>query len=387
MKLSTERILTTHTGSLPRPESLLAWLASMDQRAIEANAEFDAEARRAVADIVRRQVETGIDVVNDGEMGKVGYSTYVTDRLTGFEGESRPRPPHLEFTRFPEFYGTGGAGLTGRIASASAKTPACTGPIAWRGDDQVRRDLDRFREALAGTEPAEAFLTAASPGVVWYFLENQYYPSHEAYIEALAAALKHEYDAIHQAGFVLQVDCPDLAGGWNRPRFARADYDDFRKLVALHVEALNAALADIPPDRLRLHVCWGNYEGPHVRDVPIREILGEILRARPAAISFEGANPRHEWEWQVFEDVKLPAGKAIIPGVLDSTTNFVEHPELIAQRIVRYAQLVGRENVIAGTDCGFSTFAGPTKVHPTITWVKLGAMVEGARLASRQLWG
>jgi 5-methyltetrahydropteroyltriglutamate--homocysteine methyltransferase len=231
-------------------------------------------------------------------------------------------------------------------------------------------------------------MTAASPGVVWLFLANEYYPSHEAYVFAVADALRHEYEAIVQAGFVLQLDCPDLAVGWNGSRFADATFDDFRTLVELHVAALNHAIANIPADRVRLHLCWGNIEAPHVRDIPLAQILDVVLGANVGAISFEGANPRHAHEWKLFEELTLPADTIIIPGVLDSTTNFVEHPELVAERIVRYANLVGRENVIAGSDCGFSTFArsAPT-VHPTVTWAKLQAMAEGARIASAQLWG
>ena len=378
MKRSTQRILTTHTGSLPRPAGLLAKLGTLDQRSIPDEAAFHAEVRQAVWDLVRKQADIGIDVINDGEMSKVAYSTYVTDRLTGFEGESRPRPPHIEYETYPEYYGRPG----GVLSSTAAKTPACTGPITWQGTEQVQRDIEHLKAALQGVTIEDAFMTAASPGVVWYFLENQYYPTHEAYIQALAEALKEEYDAIHRAGFLVQVDCPDLAGGWNRPQFRDAGLDAFRKLIELHVEALNYALADIPPDRLRMHVCWGNYEGPHTRDVPIGQIIDLLLKARPAALSFEAANPRHAHEWKIFQEVKLPEGKVLMPGVLDSTTNFVEHPELVAERIIRYARLVGRENVIAGTDCGFSTFAGPTKVHPTIAWVKFQALVEGARLAS-----
>lgn len=383
MKRSTERILTTHTGSLPRPPSLLARLESLDQRTIATDAAFEAEVEQAVHAIVRRQLEMGVDVVNDGEQGKVGYATYVTDRLTGFEGESRRRPPHIEFEQYREYYRRSGERS---IPATDVKTPACTGPITWRGTEQIQRDLDRFTRALQGVAPADTFLTAASPGVVWYFLENLYYPSHEAYIQALAEAMKEEYNAIDRAGFNVQVDCPDLGGGWNRPQFADKSVADFRKLVALHVEALNHALAEIPPDRLRMHICWGNFEGPHTRDIPLGEIIDILLTARPAAISFEGANPRHEHEWKIFQDVKLPEGKVLIPGVLDSTTNFVEHPELVAERIVKYARLVGRENVIAGTDCGFATFANQYNVHPTITWVKFQAMAEGARLASQELW-
>ena len=244
----------------------------------------------------------------------------------------------------------------------------------------MARDLTNLADALRGVPVAEAFLTAASPGVIALFLENQYYPTHEAYLSALAEAMKEEYDAIVGAGFLLQLDCPDL--GVNRVR--GEDWrEDYR---ALHIQALNQAVRDIPPDRLRLHLCWGNYEGPHHRDIPLRTILPDVLEARPVALSFEGANPRHEHEWKVFEEVRLPEGKAIIPGVLDSTTNFIEHPELIAQRIERYASVVGRERVIAGTDCGFATFSGALTVDPDITWAKLAAMVEGAQIASGRLW-
>jgi 5-methyltetrahydropteroyltriglutamate--homocysteine methyltransferase len=251
----------------------------------------------------------------------------------------------------------------------------------------VQQDIENLTAALQGIAAADAFLTAASPGVVWFSMENEYYPSREAYVFAVADAMKDEYRAIYEAGFVLQVDCPDLAMGWNHPTFASATIDDFRRVVEMHVEALNYALGGIPSDRVRLHLCWGNYEGPHVRDIPLVRIWDLVLKARADAFSFEGANPRHGHEWKLFQEVKLPEGKILIPGVLDSTTNFVEHPELVAERIVRYAGLVGRENVIAGTDCGFSTFArSALTVHPTVTWAKFQALTEGARLASEQLY-
>jgi 5-methyltetrahydropteroyltriglutamate--homocysteine methyltransferase len=267
------------------------------------------------------------------------------------------------------------------------RRPVCVGPIAWRGDAQVQQDVANFQAALDGVTVADAFMTAASPGVVWQFLENEHYPTHEAYVFAVADAMRHEYNAIHKAGFVLQLDCPELAMGWNRYTFADATIDDFRKVAELHVAALNHAISDIPADRVRLHLCWGNYEGPHIRDIPLARIIDIVLTANVGAISFEAANPRHAHEWRVFEGLKLPADMIVIPGVLDSTTNFVEHPELVADRIMRYAQLVGRENVIAGSDCGFSTFArSALTVHPTVTWAKFQAMAEGARLASERLW-
>lgn len=378
MKRSTERILTTHTGSLPRPDDLVPLLYAQATGEAVDTAQLAARVRDAVADIVRRQMEVGLDVINDGEMGKVGYSTYVATRLTGFEGEGAALAGGPSDIRdFPSF--------AQRRQRPRFSTPACTGPITYRDLDAVRADLDSLAAAVKDVAPAEVFVSAASPGVISLFLENRYYPSHEAYLMALADAMKAEYDAIHQAGFVLQLDCPDLAMG-RHIQFADATLAEFRRNVHLHVEALNHALADIPPDRLRMHLCWGNYEGPHHHDVPLREIIEIVLTARPSAISFEAANPRHEHEWRVFEDVTLPEEKMLIPGILDSTTNYIEHPELVAQRIVRFATLVGRERVIAGTDCGFATFAGSSAVDPAITWAKLQALSEGAALASRQLW-
>jgi 5-methyltetrahydropteroyltriglutamate--homocysteine methyltransferase len=267
----------------------------------------------------------------------------------------------------------------------SLKRPACTAPITYKNLDAVNQDIADLKAAIAESKPAEAFLTAASPGVISIFLGNHHYKTHEAYLTALADAMKTEYNAIHQAGLILQVDCPDFAMG-RHIQFPDATVDEFRHNLAIHVEALNHALAGIPEDRVRIHLCWGNYEGPHHRDIPIRDIIDIVFRAHAAGISYEGANPRHEHEWAVFKDVKLPAGKVLIPGVIDSTNNYIEHPELIAQRITNLARVVGRENVIAGSDCGFATVAGYTPVDPKITWAKLTAMSEGAKLASQQLW-
>jgi len=381
MKHSTDRILTTHTGSLPRPDDLVGMLEGRDQREARADSGFQARIGGAVKEIVQKQIDAGVTVVNDGEMSKVGYSTYVTDRVTGFSEQSRDFPLQVEVSNFPEYYQarpTGGSGV---------KRAVCVGPIEWRGDEQVQQDIANLKAAVDGADVAEAFMTAASPGVVWQFLQNDYYPTHEAYVFAVADAMRSEYEAIHKAGFVLQLDCPELAMGWNRYNFADSSIDDFRKVADLHVSALNHAIANIPADRVRLHLCWGNYEGPHIRDIPLARIVDVVLKANVGAVSFEASNPRHAHEWKVFEDVKLPEGKILIPGVLDSTTNFVEHPELVAERIVRYANLVGRENVIAGTDCGFSTFArSALTVHPTVTWAKFAAMAEGAKIASDQLW-
>jgi 5-methyltetrahydropteroyltriglutamate--homocysteine methyltransferase len=377
-----ERILTTHTGSLPRPRDLVEMLYAREaRRGSVDDQEFEARVRQAVQEVVERQAQAGVDIVSDGEMSKVAYSTYVAERLTGFEGEHVPRPANLDRQGFPGMEERPGP------TAATIRTPSCNGPISWRGDAEVQRDISNVLAAAQalGKAADEVFLTAASPGVVWYFLTDRYYGKHEAYIAAVADAMRHEYLAIHQAGLLLQLDCPDLAGGWNRADFEHANVAEFRKLVQLHIEALNHALADIPADRIRLHVCWGNYNGPHMRDIPLREIIDLLLQAKPRYLSFEGANPRHEHEWTVFEAVKLPDGKVILPGVLDSTTNFVEHPELIAQRLVRYAQVVGAGNVIAGSDCGFATFAGSQSVHPLVTWRKLESLAEGARLASQRL--
>jgi 5-methyltetrahydropteroyltriglutamate--homocysteine methyltransferase len=378
MKRSTERILTTHTGSLPRPPDLTAMLEALDGGGAFDEAAFEARVRRAVAEIVRRQVEAGVDVVNDGEQGKVGYSTYVRHRLTGFGGQSAV-PSRADWADFPE------AAARAERRSAVAR-PSCNGPIDWRDRTAVDKDVANLRAALDGSRPAEAFMTAASPGVIAHFLRNDHYPSREAYLARLVDVMKEEYDAIVRAGFVLQIDCPDLAMG-RHLAFPTLSNAEFVKIAEANVEALNHALRDLPPDRMRLHLCWGNYEGPHHRDIPLREIIRVVLKARPQGLSFEGSNPRHEHEWVVFREVKLPDDKVIIPGVLDSTTNFIEHPELVAQRLVRYAEVVGRDRVIAGTDCGFATFGRSTLlVEPEITWAKFASMAEGARLASAQLW-
>ncbi|MCS6926079.1 MAG: cobalamin-independent methionine synthase II family protein [Candidatus Binatia bacterium] len=377
MQRSTERILTTHTGSLPRPPDLVTMLYAKDKGELQDQAAFAARVREATAAVVRKQVECGVDIVNDGETGKIGYSTYVKDRLSGFGGEAGPVRA-ADLLEFPQY--------ARRVFRVTAmQRPACTGPVAYVNQAALQQDIDNLKAALQGVEPVEVFMSAASPGVISLFLKNDYYPNHEAYLFALADAMRTEYDMIHRAGFLLQLDCPDLAMG-RHIQFADASLAEFRKKAELHVEALNYAVAGIPPECMRLHLCWGNYEGPHHRDVPLRDIIDIVLKARPAAISFEAANPRHEHEWKVFQEFTLPAGKVLIPGVLDSTTNYIEHPELVAERICRFAQVVGRDNVIAGTDCGFATFAGMDMVDPEIAWAKLAAMAEGARLASRLLW-
>ena len=376
MKQSSQRILTTHTGSLPRPNDLQQMLYAKERGEQVDQVAFETSVREAVQAVVRQQAACGIDVVNDGEMSKISYSTYVKDRLTGFEGTGLLKLGRsADLADFPEY-------AQRVFADFSEITgPACTGPITFKGLAEAQRDIANLKAALQGVDVTEVFMTAASPGVISRFLENQYYPSHEAYLAALVDAMKVEYDTIYQAGFILQLDCPDLTGGRNiKGTQSGLSY------LELHVEALNHALRDIPADRMRLHLCWGNYEGPHHKDTPLRDILNIVLQARPAGLSFEAANPRHDHEWKVFEEVKLPEGKVLIPGVIDSTTNFIEHPELVAQRIERFAARVGRENVIAGTDCGFATFAGFHTVDPRIAWAKLRAMADGAHIASQQLW-
>jgi 5-methyltetrahydropteroyltriglutamate--homocysteine methyltransferase len=342
-------------------------------------AAFASSVRAAVADVVQQQITSGLDVINDGEQERSQYATYVKERLSGFEGERLIRArPRLGDTDFPEYVGT-------HQSSTTIPQPACTGPIAWKNRDGVQQDIATLKAALGTRQVEEVFMTAASPGVVATFLPNEYYPSHEAYLQALAEVMKEEYQAIVQAGFLLQIDCPDLAMT-RVNQFAHLSVDEFKQIVATHIDILNAALDGLPPERMRLHLCWGNYEGPHHHDVPLQEIVNIVLGARPVGISFEGANPRHAHEWKVWRNVRLPDDKVLIPGVIDSTTNFVEHPELVAERIERYADVVGRERVIAGTDCGFGTSAWGRKVDGKIAWAKLRSLVEGARLASKALW-
>jgi 5-methyltetrahydropteroyltriglutamate--homocysteine methyltransferase len=352
-------------------------LEAVDAGTLSDPAAFASRVRSAVADIVKQQAQAGVDIVSDGEQGKVGYSTYVRQRLTGFEGQSTVRG-RSDWADFPE-------AATRAERRPQVARPACNGPVEWKDRGAVETDTANLRAALDGVQATEAFMTAASPGVIAHFLPNQYYPSREAYLARLVDVMKEEYDAIHRAGFVLQIDCPDLAMG-RHLAFPDLSNAEFVKVAEANIEALNHALRDIPADRLRLHLCWGNYQGPHHRDIPLNEILRAVLKARPQALSFEGANPRHEHEWVVFREVRLPDDKVIVPGVLDTTTNFIEHPELVAQRLVRYAEVVGRERVIAGTDCGFATFGRSNLVEPEIAWAKLTSMAEGARLASAQLW-
>lgn len=380
MPRSIERFLTTHTGSLPRPPDLIRMMFAKEEGVPVDRGALAARIRSAVAEVVRRQAEAGVAIVNDGEMSKPSYATYVKDRLNGFGGASHPLQYH-DLVEFPEM----AKRVFGDPGRSRRKTPACDAPISVRDPHAADADADNLRAAVAEARAPHVFMTAASPGVISLFFHNDYYPSHEAYLLAIAEAMRPEYETVARAGFVLQVDCPDLAMG-RHIQFAGLSLDEFRKMARLHVDALNHALAKVPPDQARIHLCWGNYEGPHHHDVPLADIIDIALAARPSGLSFEASNPRHAHEWRVFERVKLPAGKVIIPGVLDSTTNFIEHPELIAERISRYARLVGREQVIAGTDCGFGTWVGQAAVDPDIVWAKLASMAEGARLATREFW-
>jgi 5-methyltetrahydropteroyltriglutamate--homocysteine methyltransferase len=375
VKRSTEHILTTHTGSLPRPPELLAALQRRD-RGENGDAGLDAQVRDAVAGIVRKQAEAGVSVVNDGEAGKIGYSTYVKERLEGFGGEGGMEGVPADLVEFPEY-------LQRVMGDVDFAMPACVGPVSYRDVDAVRADVANLKAALDGADVEDAFMSAASPGVIAFFLPNQHYDSHEDYVAALADAMKQEYDEIHRAGIVLQLDCPDFA---MTAHMQGEERDAFLRRARINVEAINHATRDIPPDAMRMHLCWGNYEGPHHHDIALRDIIDIVFEARPSAISFEAANPRHEHEWVVFEDVKLPEGKVLIPGVLESKANFIEHPELIAQRIRRYADLVGPENVMAGSDCGYGTWVGQAAVDPDVVWAKLAALSEGAAIASRQLF-
>jgi 5-methyltetrahydropteroyltriglutamate--homocysteine methyltransferase len=376
MKRSRDRILTTHTGSLPRPPQLVETLRKLDSGEPYDASLLQQQTRDAVEAVVKHQRDAGIDVINDGEEGKVGYSTYIKDRCTGFEGENRSTMVQAEGRDFPDW-------AASRFRPSFTR-PACDGPIAWKDFDAVKRDIENLRVAAQSSGAEEVFMSAASPGVIAIFLTNSYYPSDEAYLEAIANVMKDEYRAIVDAGFILQLDCPDLAMSRHN-RFADLSLADFRKKVALHVEVLNQAIKGIPADRMRTHLCWGNYEGPHQLDVELRDIIDLILNVNTEGISFEGANPRHENEWRVFREVKLPDDKVLIPGVIDSTTNFIEHPEVVADRIERYANVVGKERVIAGTDCGFGTFAAGSAVFPDIAWAKLKTLSQGAALATKEL--
>jgi 5-methyltetrahydropteroyltriglutamate--homocysteine methyltransferase len=375
------RVLTTHTGSLPRPSDLLSLLLErQDGGAVEEH-RFADVVERSTAALVSRQAEVGLDLVNDGEAGKISYATYVRDRMDGFDAGGRGRPM-ADLQEFPDYANR----LLARSPRRNAvMSMACVGPVRARDLDAVARDVEALRRAVGGlrSAPAGVFMTAASPGVITRFFENQHYATEEEYLWAVADAMRPEYRAVVDAGFLLQVDCPDLASARNTV-YAGRPLEEFRRAAARQVEALNWALEGLSPERMRIHVCWGNYPGPHHRDVELRDVLDILLRAAPVGLSLEASNPRHAHEWAVFESIPLPADKVLLPGVVDSTCNYVEHPDLVAQRLLRYVGIAGAERVIASTDCGFATFAGLENVDPAIAWAKLGALVEGARRASQR---
>lgn len=376
---SSGRILTTHVGSLPRPEAVLApMLAKAKGEPFDARA-LDAALDQGVVDIVRRQVELGIDLVSDGELSKPSYATYVTERLSGFGGVSKGHVAR-DLKDFPDYarHLIEIGGIVPRGGGA-----CCQGPVAMKNRAPLDEDIARFKKAVGAAKPTGAFLNSASPGVVAVFQRNEHYPSEDAYIEAVGEALRPEYEAIVEAGFALQLDAPDLAMS-RHVNYNDVDDAQFVKIVARNVEALNHATRNIAADKLRMHVCWGNYQGPHHRDIPLEKVLPEIAKAKPQMFLIEGANPRHAHEWAVFERIPVGQDKVLAPGVIDSTSNYIEHPELIAQRIETYARIVGRERVVASTDCGFATFNNTPTVFPDITWRKLEALVEGAALASKR---
>ena len=376
MRRSSEKIMTTHTGSLPRPPRVVELLLAERAAPGAQPAALEAAVRDAVAEVVRKQIEAGLDVINDGEQGRADYTVHVVDRLTGFEGELAP-PKGTGEPEFPEL-----AALLSQFASPFQRWPACSGPVAWKDWPAAEADIRRAKAAMAGSAQ-ETFYTSPSPGQIARYLKNTYYKTDEEYLFTLADVMAREYRAIVEAGFVLQLDCPDLA--MSRALYMDKSIVEYRRLITVCVEALNHAVKDLPADRMRMHVCWGSTLGPHHQDVPLKDIVDIVLKGRPQAVSFPGANPRHGHEWKIWSDVKLPDGKIIIPGVIDSTSNFVEHPELVADRIGQYVGVVGRENMIAGVDCGFGTFAGRVQVDSKIVWMKLAALAEGARLASKQL--
>lgn len=380
MKKSSDRILTTHVGSLPRSKAVTDAVFAKEQEAVIDQAAFDKTIANAVIEVVRRQVEVGVDIVSDGEMSKISYATYIKDRISGFDGDSDRQPPK-DLEEFPTFMNrqsqSGG--------TPSYRRPCCVADVKVKDMEPLNIDLGNFAAALNANPAAEGFMNAASPGVIALFQPNKHYPDHASYLEALALAMQAEYEAIVEAGYILQLDSPDLGLG-RHMLFKDKSEAEYIELANLHVDALNHALVNVPADRVRLHVCWGNYEGPHHHDAPMELVLPVALRAKPQALLFESSNPRHAHEWTVFRDANIPDDKILIPGVLDSTTNFVEHPQLVAERICRFADIVGRERVIAGTDCGFSTFAGFGAVDEEIVYAKLGAMVEGAKIASERLW-
>lgn len=377
---NARRFLTTHVGSLPREDDLIEIMFAKEDGLPLDLAAVDARIAEAVQFVVDRQAEAGLDIINDGEQSKPSYATYIKDRLNGFGGTGNS----FAFQDIEDYPST-----KERVFSDPGrkhrKTPACNAPITVKDMTAVDRDATALNASLAKHAGKQAFMSAASPGVTALFFRNDYYDSDEDYIFALAEGLRHEYEAIAAQGIILQIDCPDLAMG-RHTQFRELDLSGFRDKMALNIEALNRATANIPVEQLRMHMCWGNYPGPHHCDVPFRDIIDLVWRARPHAIQFEAANPRHAHEFAMFEEIKLPEGKVLIPGVIECQSNYIEHPELIAQRIARYAHLVGRDNVMAGADCGFSIHVGSGSVDRSVVWAKMAALAEGAKIASAQFW-
>jgi len=376
------RILTTHSGSLPRPGDFLPVVLARDAGQVPDDAQFWDQARAAVRETVQREADAGVDVLNDGEMSKPSYATYVKDRLTGFTGEGSREEVLGRVRGLQEFPDFAEKLAQTRTAVAAIRFTTCDGPVSYVGQRAVQADIDNLKAAVEGIPAAGTFMSSASPGVISVFSPNRYYASQEEYLGALAEAMKEEYEAISRAGLVLQVDCPDLA--MTAP--GAGSLENFRRQMEQNVEALNHALANVPAEASRIHICWGNAEMPRTTDVELKDIIDIILKAKPAGLMLMASNGRHAHEWKVFRDVKLPEGKYVIPGVLDSTTNIVEHPEVVADRLIQYAEVVGRDNVMAGTDCGFGTAAGMDVVVPTVTWAKFRSQAEGARIASEHLW-
>ena len=379
MRQSVDRILTSHVGSLPRTQAVTEVLfARAAGNAPDSSG--DGVITGAVADVVKRQVGIGLDVVSDGEMSKISYATYISERLTGFDGDT-PREPGQDLVEFPGLL----TKLAERGATAKYRRPRCVGEIGIKNLEPLRKDLANMRAAVDASQPADAFLNAASPGVVALFQPNDFYPTQDDYLEALAEGMRVEYEAIVAAGFLVQIDAPDLAMG-RHTMYRDRSVEEFLELAAMHIEVLNHALRNIPAAKARMHVCWGNYEGPHHHDIPLAQLLPVVVKAKPQGLLFEAANPRHAHEWIVFRDTDVPEDKILIPGVLSTTTNYIEHPLLVAERLGRFADIVGRERVIAGTDCGFGTFGGFGPVEPEIAYRKLASLVEGAQIASSRLW-
>jgi len=382
MLRSAERILTTHVGSLPRSQAVTDVLFARENNGpLPPNP--DGVIADAVKAIVAKQVEVGVDIVSDGEMGKISYATYIKDRLSGFDGDT-PREPGQDLVEHPRLLEK----LAKLGSTAKYRRPRCVAPIQVKNLAPMREDIAHMQAALAAGKPrGEGFINTASPGTIALFQPNDFYPTQDAYLEAVAEGMRAEYEGLTQAGLLIQIDAPDMAMG-RHTMYRNRSEDDFVGLAARHVEVLNHALRNVPADRIRMHVCWGNYEGPHTHDVPLEKLLPVVMKAKPQAILFEAANPRHAHEWQVFRDMiaMVPEDKILVPGVLSTTTNYVEHPRLVAERLERFADIVGRERVIAGTDCGFGTFAGFGPVDPDIVWMKLKSLVDGAELASRRLW-